>query len=52
MIEIFLKTDKPPRVACIDVTQDEKEAMLAELDFLRENLKATIKVIKKEEGER
>lgn len=48
MIEIYLASNKPPRIACADVTQDEKEAMLAELEFLRENLKETLKVTKEE----
>ena len=48
MIEIFLASDRPPRISCVDVTQDEKEAMLAELDFLREDLKVMIKVTKEE----
>ncbi len=48
MIEIFLQSNKPPKIACVNVTQDEKDAMLAKLDFIRENLKGTIKVTKEE----
>ena len=50
MIEIFLASNKPPKIVCVDVTQDEKEAILAELDFLRENLQVTLKVTKEKDN--
>ena len=48
MIEILLQSNRPPKIACVDVTQEEKDAMLAELDFLHENLQETLKVTKEE----
>lgn len=43
MIEVFLKTGHVPKLAYTNVTQDEIDAMLALLDYLRDFLRVKIK---------
>ena len=39
MIEIHLRTDKPPALNYSDVTKEEVEEMVKELGFLKDGLK-------------
>ena len=43
MIEIHLRTDKPPALNYSDVTKEEVEEMVKELEFLKDGLEAWIK---------
>lgn len=50
MIEIHLRTDKPPALNTSNVTKEEAEEMVKELGFLKDGLEAWIKDGKKEEN--
>ena len=49
MIEIHLRTDKPPVLNTSNVTKEEVEEMVKELGFLKDGLESWIKDGKKEE---
>lgn len=48
MIEIHLRTDKPPVLNTSDATREEAEEMVKELGFLKDGLEGWLKKNKEE----